>query len=30
VGSDLQLVVQDGRRRWHDNTTGQEITDQLL
>ena len=30
VGIDLQLVVQDGRRRWHDNTTGQEITDQLL
>lgn len=25
VGADVQLVVQDNRRRWYDNTTGQEI-----
>ena len=30
VGTDLQLVVHNGRRRWYDNTTGQDITDQLL
>ncbi|WP_026406540.1 immunity protein Imm33 domain-containing protein, partial [Actinomyces gerencseriae] len=29
VGTDLQLVVHNGRRRWYDNTTGQDITDQL-
>jgi len=29
VGADLQLVVQDGRRRRHDNTTGQDLTDPL-
>ena len=30
VGTDLQLVVHNGHRRWYDNTTGQDITDQHL
>ena len=27
VGTDLQLAVHDGHRRWYDNTTGQDSTD---